>query len=108
LANAKQQEPPLAQTARSFDRLVGTRDQSNMDRKPTLGHEPHGRNGAAIKERHTSMSDDIPLPFELPAVARKKVSAAFDGGPSAMTAGNGFRSALPILQGFGVESSECI
>ena len=26
------------------------------------------------------MNDDIPLPFELPAVARKKVSAAFDGG----------------------------
>ena len=26
------------------------------------------------------MSDDIPLPFELPAVARKKLSAAFDGG----------------------------
>ena len=24
--------------------------------------------------------DDIPLPFDLPAVARKKVSAAFDGG----------------------------
>jgi len=26
------------------------------------------------------MNDDIPLPFDLPAVARKKVSAAFDGG----------------------------
>ncbi len=26
------------------------------------------------------MSEDIPLPFNLPAVARKKVSAAFDGG----------------------------
>ena len=26
------------------------------------------------------MNDDIPLPFELPAVARKKVSAAFDVG----------------------------
>jgi len=26
------------------------------------------------------MSEDIPLPFDLPAVARKKVSAAFDGG----------------------------
>jgi hypothetical protein len=26
------------------------------------------------------MDDDIPLPFDLPAVARKKVSAAFDGG----------------------------
>jgi hypothetical protein len=26
------------------------------------------------------MNDDTPLPFELPAVARKKVTAAFDGG----------------------------
>jgi Transposase DDE domain group 1 len=26
------------------------------------------------------MNEDIPLPFDLPAVARKKVSAAFDGG----------------------------
>jgi hypothetical protein len=26
------------------------------------------------------MNDDTPLPFDLPAVARKKVSAAFDGG----------------------------
>src|SRR6266550_2206750 len=26
------------------------------------------------------MEEDIPLPFDLPAVARKKVSAAFDGG----------------------------
>ena len=26
------------------------------------------------------MSEDIPLPFKLPTVARKKVSAAFDGG----------------------------
>jgi hypothetical protein len=26
------------------------------------------------------MAEDIPLPFDLPAVARKKVSAAFDGG----------------------------
>ena len=26
------------------------------------------------------MDQDIPLPFDLPAVARKKVSAAFDGG----------------------------
>src|ERR1700720_332153 len=28
----------------------------------------------------TLMDEDIPLPFDLPAVARKKVSAAFDGG----------------------------
>jgi hypothetical protein len=26
------------------------------------------------------MSEDIPLPFNLPAVARKKVTVAFDGG----------------------------
>ena len=26
------------------------------------------------------MDEDIPLPFDLPAVARKKVSTAFDGG----------------------------
>ena len=26
------------------------------------------------------MNEDIPLPFDLPAVARQKVSAAFDGG----------------------------
>jgi len=26
------------------------------------------------------MDEDIPLPFDLPAVARKEVSAAFDGG----------------------------
>jgi hypothetical protein len=33
-----------------------------------------------IDERQTVMDEDIPLPFDLPAVARKKVSAAFDGG----------------------------
>ena len=27
-----------------------------------------------------AMTDDSPLPFDLPAVQRKKVSAAFDGG----------------------------
>jgi hypothetical protein len=26
------------------------------------------------------VNEDIPLPFDLPAVARKNVSAAFDGG----------------------------
>src|SRR5260370_41976782 len=35
---------------------------------------------APSKERQTLMDEDIPLPFELPAVERKKVSAAFDGG----------------------------
>src|ERR1700730_7747347 len=33
-----------------------------------------------IEERQTVMDEDIPLPFDLPAVARKKVRAAFDGG----------------------------
>jgi hypothetical protein len=33
------------------------------------------------------MDEDIPLPIELPAVARKKVSAAFDGGRITLTAG---------------------
>src|SRR5215471_19633469 len=37
-------------------------------------------NQQAIAERLTFMDEDIPLPFDLPAVARKKVSAAFDGG----------------------------
>ncbi len=35
---------------------------------------------AAIKERHTTMDDVTLLPFDLPAVTRKKVTAAFDGG----------------------------
>jgi hypothetical protein len=39
-----------------------------------------GRSGAAIEEQQTLMDEEIPLPFDLPAVARKKVSAAFDGG----------------------------
>jgi hypothetical protein len=39
-----------------------------------------GRSGTAFKERQLLMDEDIPLPFDLPAVARKKVSAAFDGG----------------------------
>jgi len=33
-----------------------------------------------IERDKPAMNDDIPLPFELPAVARKKVSAAFDAG----------------------------
>jgi Transposase DDE domain group 1 len=33
-----------------------------------------------IEERQTVIDEDIALPFDLPAVARKKVSAAFDGG----------------------------
>jgi len=34
----------------------------------------------ATEDYKLAMDNDIPLPFELPAVARKKVSAAFDGG----------------------------
>src|SRR5258708_10346115 len=41
-----------------------------------LADAPH----KPIEERQTVMDEDIPLPFDLPAVARKKVSAAFDGG----------------------------
>jgi Transposase DDE domain group 1 len=33
-----------------------------------------------LRSGKTVMDDDIPLPFDLPAVARKKVCAAFDGG----------------------------
>jgi hypothetical protein len=32
------------------------------------------------------MSEDIPLPFDFPAVERKKVVAAFDGAASRPTA----------------------
>jgi hypothetical protein len=39
-----------------------------------------GRRGAAIEELKTPMDEDIPLPFDLPALVRKKVSTAFDGG----------------------------
>jgi Transposase DDE domain group 1 len=41
---------------------------------------PVAESSTAIEERQTLMDEDIPLPFDLPAVARKKVSAAFDGG----------------------------
>jgi hypothetical protein len=40
-----------------------------------------------IERDKFAMKDDIPLPFELPAVARKKVSAAFDAGR--ITSGGG-------------------
>jgi hypothetical protein len=39
-----------------------------------------GRSSTAVEVRQTVIDDDIPLPFDLPPVARKKVSAAFDGG----------------------------
>jgi hypothetical protein len=35
---------------------------------------------AAQRPTNFAMNEDIFLPFDLPAVARKKVSAAFDGG----------------------------
>src|SRR6266576_242443 len=38
-------------------------------------------------ERHTLMEQDSFLPFELPAVARKKVSVGFDGGLMSSDAG---------------------
>ena len=56
-----------------------------------------GRSRAGVIEAHSgplsvglmfprrdklAMNEDIPLPFDLPAVARKKVSTAFDGGGS--------------------------
>src|SRR5213595_3481829 len=45
-----------------------------------MRHDSSARSSAAIKERQTLMDEDIPLPFDLPTVARKKVSAAFGGG----------------------------
>src|SRR5216684_283216 len=33
-----------------------------------------------LRRYDLDMNEDIPLPFNLPAVARKKVTAAFDGG----------------------------
>jgi hypothetical protein len=54
----------------------------SLVRNPNMRHDSPARNAkrTAIKERQTLMDEDIPLPFDLPAVARKKVSAAFDGG----------------------------
>src|SRR5713101_7346164 len=45
-----------------------------------MQHDPSAQSSTTIKGRQTLMDEDIPLPFDLPAVARKKVSAAFDGG----------------------------
>jgi hypothetical protein len=45
-----------------------------------MRHDSSARSSTAIKGQQTLMDEDIPLPFDLPAVARKKVSAAFDGG----------------------------
>jgi hypothetical protein len=51
------------------------------------------------------MSDDIPLPFELPAVARKKVSAGFaigSGQPGVRV--NALGSAV-VTSGVGAEAT---
>ena len=45
-----------------------------------MQHDSPARSSTAIKGQQTLMDEDIPLPFDLPAVGRKKVSAAFDGG----------------------------
>jgi hypothetical protein len=64
----------------SFDELVGGDGQPEVARNENVRHDSRGRSSTAVEERQTVMDDDIPLPFDLPAVARKKVSAAFDGG----------------------------
>ena len=45
-----------------------------------MRHDSPLPSSTAIKGRQTLMDQDIPLPFDPPAVAREKVSAAFDGG----------------------------
>ena len=45
-----------------------------------MRHDSPLPSSAAIKGRQTLMDEDIPLSLDLPAVARKKASAAFDGG----------------------------
>src|SRR5216684_6881704 len=77
-----QRRPAAASTrgASSFDDLVGGDGQPEVARNVNVRHDSRGRSSTAVEERQTVMDDDIPLPFDLPAVARKKVSAAFDGG----------------------------
>ena len=41
---------------------------------------PLAEAGKAVEELQTLTNEDILLPFDLPAVARRKVSGAFDGG----------------------------
>jgi hypothetical protein len=78
---------------REYRWTVGDQDGNQSEQEKTApphsnylvgaGHQPRhdspGRSGTAFKERQTLMDEDIPLPFDLPAVARKRVSA-FDGG----------------------------
>src|SRR5258708_2397265 len=51
-----------------------------MVRNANMRHDSSGRGNAAIEETRTPMDENSLLPFDLPAVARKKVSAASDGG----------------------------
>jgi len=59
------------------------------------------------------MDEDIPLPFDLPAVARKKVSAAFDGrritsdGGVMLLAQAERRQAIADQHGSSPRSNEC-
>jgi hypothetical protein len=72
---------PATATTRgaSFDDLVGGDGQPEVARNVDVRHDSRGRS-TVVEERQTVMDEDIPLSFDLPAVARKKVSAAFDGG----------------------------
>src|SRR6266545_8147077 len=44
-------------------------------------------NHRSVEERHTSHERRSPLPFDLPSVARKKLSVGFDGGQLSPDAG---------------------
>jgi len=50
-------------------------------------HDSPGRSGTAFEERQTLMDEDTLPPFDLPAVVRKKVTAAFVGGRITSDAG---------------------
>ena len=51
-----------------------------MVRNPNVRHDSLAEIGQRSRIGKLFMSEDILLPFDLPAVARKKVSAALDGG----------------------------
>jgi hypothetical protein len=63
---------------RSLDHLGGAGEQSDMVRNANVRHDSRGRRSAAIEERQALMTDDTPLPFNLPAVARERVGATID------------------------------
>src|SRR5260370_39567789 len=67
-----QRRPAAASTrgASSFDDLVGGDGQPEVARNVNVRHNSDGRSSTAVEERQTVMDDDIPLPFDLPAVAR--------------------------------------